>query len=139
MINKEEKLLRRIFGEKGRALYKNKYEVDWCDSCNAIIIKCPCPSCHATSCNCVACDKCSDDIKEFHKHKNQPRNYLSGEEYKAVEKFFRLRDFIEECLYAGFEEINWKWIYTEEKACKHDRELFPELQKLHEELKIWPD
>lgn len=136
MINKEEELLQKIFGEK-QSLWKGKYQIDWCDLCKVIIMKCP--DCNATSCNCAACEKCTADIDEFLKAKNQPRDYMSQEEYKSVDRFFRLRDFIEECLHNGFNELNWKWLYEQGKFSTSDRELFPEIQKLHEELKLWPD
>jgi hypothetical protein len=130
----EEKYLKELMGVK-EPLYKEKYELDWCDLCEAIIIKCP--DCEGTSCNCMGCEKCLPDQREFDKHKNQPSQYMTEDENKAVDKHRRLKKYIFECLRHGFDEINWEWLYREGKHCQSDFDVFPELKKLDAELHLW--
>lgn len=128
-------MLRKIFGTDALR-WKGKYEIEWCDLCEVIIIQCP--KCEATSCNCAACPECSADIDEFHALKMQPRYFLSEEENKAVEKYYRLRKWIvEDCLEKGHNDLNWERMYREGNFSKNDQDLFPEIKKLDDELKLW--
>ncbi len=133
-MNKEERLLNKIFGGEPK-LWRGKHEIGWCDHCEVIIAKFAC--CGATSCNCAGCDQCIEDSRAFSALHNQPRYHMREDEHLAVERFFRLRHFIVKCLEGGLDQLSWEHVYREGWASEHDQSLFPELQKLHEELKLW--
>ena len=72
----------------------------WCYHCDAPIISCLDPKCWATSCNCHACPKCSDDIdavSKLFKEDREPsyEDVLSQEGYVPYEDLLLREEDVE--------------------------------------------
>jgi hypothetical protein len=115
----EKKLSNDIFND---VLWKNTYQISWCELCNSAVITCP--HCKLSSCSGGGCDKCSDDFHEFNMGWTAVWEYLTHSEEIIYEKIFRLKHFILESLKLGDKKINFEKLISLGKLSSHDKILF---------------
>ena len=120
-MSTEEELLEKIFGETG-PMWKGKYKIHWCDLCQTY--SAGCPDCSGSSCNCMGCEKCSEDTQEFSKTKPWPTHYLSEEDKLAVERHNQIKRWLRDGYLEGQYGLDWDWLYYHGKFCGNDWELF---------------
>ena len=120
----QDKILNSIFGG---GLWRDKYQIDWCDFCRTAVIQCP--VCKNSSCNGGGCDSCSNDAdyKDFHGAKTQVENYLTKKEKRVYAKALRIKKFILESLMDGHKEIPFERYEEEGKFSQNDKEDFKNL------------
>lgn len=100
-----------------------KYRIIWCDLCNTYSAGCPDPKCHGSSCNCGGCKKCLKDLEDFKKLHPRPDYYMTKEEQKIVEKYYRLKSLLKTCLVKNQSGLDLEWCYYNGKFCDNDWEL----------------
>jgi hypothetical protein len=104
-------------------LWKNKYEVSWCELCGMASVSCP--ECHATSCNGTSCAACHDDLMEFFDSVNCcAEDYCSEQEINAYNKVRRIQSLIVSSIQMGDDKINWDIMEEQGKLCENDRKIF---------------
>lgn len=121
----DELALRGLSNEP--VLFRDKYEIFFCDLCNTFALKCPVEGCQGTTCNAGGCEKCSSDSDYYafsYEGKARVTQYLNAKEHAIYQKIFLLKRYIGESLKAGFTEINWKYLQEKGKLCDLAEELF---------------
>jgi hypothetical protein len=109
-------------------MWKDKYELSWCDLCDVAVITCP--ECKNSSCNSGSCDKCKEDMKEFSSYKCKVQNYLSEDEIKVYEKSLRIKRHILNTIPLGIKEIDWKKLQSDGELSEWEESLFSKELKI---------
>lgn len=111
----------KLFG--GNTIWKDRYEIDWCDHCNTATINCP--DCKNSSCNGGGCEKCHDDFNFFIKNvKARVEYYLTDDEKIVYSKTVELKKLILESLNKGETEISFVNLHRDGHMSVNTEKLF---------------
>lgn len=108
----ENEKLNEIFDSL--VLYKNKYKLIWCDTCDRAAIVCI--ECNNVSCNGSGCEVCisDSDFVDFNKNVVRVEEYLTPDEMKTYIKIETIRKHIINSLSLGEQKIDFKRLVSED-------------------------
>jgi len=121
-MNEEDFLTSLLDNVKPKKNTWRGYEVRWCELCRVDSIWCS--ACGGSTCNCCGCDKCQKDFADFDKLNAHPEAHMPKEEIRVINKYYRLRQLIRECLKADRTGLDWEWLYSKGKLCDLDWKTF---------------
>jgi len=102
-------------------LFKQKYNIKYCELCGVYRILCP--HCLNTSCSCGGCDKCDKDVQDFNKLNIDPKFYLTKEEEDIIEKYKFIKKHLPIFLERG-KDFNYEILKKEGHTSKYIEKIF---------------